>query len=155
LISLIKNFLVIQHRNVNNYTSQDLNSKINKFIINPNPGVIYQSSYSTTCLIIPKIKLTEDKSRRNLLSVLQLDLLVLSTCTPRVHHKYNNKKGVRNPAITYYKETFTILKYHKNNIPPLQDHQRLLFFLNMSYITPSYYTLHLQISRTSTSFKCI
>jgi len=62
---------------------------------------------------------------------------------------------VKNPAIIYYKEIFTILKYHKNNIPPLQDHQHLLFFLNMSYITPSHYTSYLKISRTSTSFKCI
>jgi len=71
------------------------------------------------------------------------------------YHKYNNKKGVKNPAITNYKETFTILKYHKNNIQWLQDHQHLLFFLNMSYITPSHYNSHLKISRTSTSFKCI
>jgi len=73
------------------------------------------------------------------------------------HHKHNNKKGMRNPAITYYKEIFTILKYHKNknNIPPLQDHQHLLFFLNVSYITPSHCTSYLKISRTSMSFKCI
>ena len=41
MISLIKYSLVIQHRVRNNNGSQDLNLKINKSNINPNPGVTY------------------------------------------------------------------------------------------------------------------